>query len=137
MIRHLLLNMLVSLPVGNFGFAAQGHVADILIEAVLPFITVPVGFVGAHRMLIPLAGKYALAANGFKTAAYTSNPGKQVNKAKRIVRMMRGGAGSMLCNILTSVSFSVGLLLPLIQRLTDSRVHSRRLALRKVAATVF
>jgi len=50
-------------------------------------IAIPVGFIGAHRVFIPLAGEHALAANRLKPMADAANPGEQIDKAERIVRM--------------------------------------------------
>ncbi|CCJ75862.1 hypothetical protein BN135_926 [Cronobacter muytjensii 530] len=39
-------------------------------------------------MFIPLAGKDALAARGFKAATNAANTGEKIDKAKGVVRMM-------------------------------------------------
>lgn len=88
MLRDSLADMLRRLVIANVGAMAEGDIADIFIETVLLRIAIPVGLIGAHRMLIPLAGKDALPADGFKTAADPADTGKQIDKAEPIVRMM-------------------------------------------------
>ena len=69
-------------------FMAQSDVADIFIKVMRRRVAIMVSFVGAHRMFIPLAGKHALTAYRFKTATDATNTGKEIDKAKRIMRMM-------------------------------------------------
>ncbi len=88
MLRDSLADMLRRLVIANVGAMAEGDIANIFIETVLLRITIPVGLIGAHRMLVPLAGKDALPADSFKTAADPADTGKQIDKAESIVRMM-------------------------------------------------
>jgi hypothetical protein len=89
MLRDSLANMLRGFFIAHPREMAQSHIADIFIETMLLRIAVPVGFIGAHRMFIPFAGKHALPANRFKTVANTADTGKQIDEAEPIMRMMR------------------------------------------------
>ncbi len=64
-------------------------ITNIVIKLMLVRIAVVIRFVGAHRMLVPLAGKHALPANRLKAATNAANTGKKIDKAKSIVWMMR------------------------------------------------
>ena len=74
--------------IADIGAVAERDIADIFIKTMLLRITVPVGLVGTHRVLVPLAGKDALPADGFKTVADPADTGKQIDKAERIMRVM-------------------------------------------------
>jgi hypothetical protein len=78
-----------SLCIGHTAFVAQGHIADIGIEMMRVRIAIPVGFIGTNRMFVPLAGKYALPANGFKPVPDPADTGKEIDKTEGIVRMCR------------------------------------------------
>lgn len=88
MLRDRFTNMPRRLLVANVRALAEGNIADIFIKTVLLRITVPVGLIGAYRVLVPLAGENALSADGFKTTADPTNTGKQIDKTEPIVRMM-------------------------------------------------
>lgn len=88
MLRDRFANMPRRLLVANVRALAEGNIADIFIKTVLLRITVPVGLIGAYRVLVPLAGENALSADGFKTTADPANTGKQIDKTEPIVRMM-------------------------------------------------
>ena len=88
MLRDRFANMPRRLLVANVRALAEGNIADIFIKTVLLRITVPVGLIGAYRVLVPLAGENALPADGFKTTADPANTGKQIDKTEPIVRMM-------------------------------------------------
>lgn len=69
MLRDRFTNMPRRLLVANVRTLAEGNITDIFIKTVLLRITVPVGLIGAYRVLVPLAGENALPADGFKTTA--------------------------------------------------------------------
>ncbi len=89
MIRHGFINVGKRCVIADIRLVAERDVADIFIEGVLMRIAVPVGFISAHRVFIPLAGKNALPADGFEPPADTADTGEQIDKAERIVRVMR------------------------------------------------
>ncbi len=57
-----------------------GNQPDITVELMPGGIAVVIGFIGAHRFFIPLAGEYALATNLLKAAANSPDAGKQIDK---------------------------------------------------------
>ena len=85
MFRNVLTNMFCRHFIAHTLFMAQSDVADIFIKVMRRRVAIMVSFVGAHRMFIPLAGKYTLTANRFKTATDASNTGKEIDKEKRII----------------------------------------------------
>ena len=125
MLRDSLAYMLRGFFLAHLREMAQSHIADIFIETMLLRIAVPVGFIGAHRMFIPFAGKHALPANRFKTVANTADTSKQIDEAEPIMRMMR--------RRLRQERAQVGLLLP---GDTTCRARYRRNALEDSRAPV-
>ena len=89
MLGNMLTNMLCSLLVTHPLMMAERNITNIFIKVVLQRIAVVIRLVGAHRMLVPLAGKHALPANRFKTATNSANTSKKIDKAKSIMWMMR------------------------------------------------
>ena len=71
--------MFLSLTVADVRLIAQRHIANIRIKPMLYRVAVPVGFIGAHRVFIPLAGEHALAANRLKAMADAANSGEQID----------------------------------------------------------
>ena len=82
-----LTNMLGGLLIAHAAFMAQGDIANIGVEMMLVRVAVPVGLIGPHGVLVPLAGKYALSADSFKTVPNTADTGKQIDKPEGIVRV--------------------------------------------------
>ncbi|MNV32170.1 hypothetical protein D3C71_1234980 [compost metagenome] len=85
--RNILPDIIRSLFVADARFMAQSDVADIFIEMVGVGIAIPVGFVSAYRVFVPFTGKHALSADRLKAVTNATDTGKQVNKAKSVVRM--------------------------------------------------
>lgn len=125
MLRDCLANVLRRVFIAHLGEMAQRDVADIFIETMLLRIAVPVGFIGAHRMFIPLAGKHALPANRLETMTNAADTGKQIDEAESIMRMMR--------RRLRQERAQVGLLL---RSYTTCRARYRRNALQYSRAPV-
>ena len=89
MIRHVLVNKGIGICFRHFRFVTERDFPNVEIKRVRLLIVKPVGFVRAHSLFIPFAGKHALTADGLKPFSYTANAGKQVNKPEGIVRVMR------------------------------------------------
>ena len=89
MFWNVLANMFCRLLVAHPILMAQRDITNIFIKVMLEGIAIVVRFVGAHRMLVPLAGKHALPTNCLKAATNPANAGKQIDKSKGIMRMMR------------------------------------------------
>lgn len=68
---------------------AQRDIADIFIKAMLQRIAKIVRFICPYRVLIPFAGKHALSAYRFKSAANTADAREKIDKTKGVMRMMR------------------------------------------------
>ena len=85
--RNGVANVLSGFFVADAGFVAQGDVADVGIKLVLVGVAVPVRLIGADGMFVPFTGEHALPANSFKTMANAANTGKEIDKAKGIIRM--------------------------------------------------
>lgn len=84
------------LGVADFAAVAEGNAANILVKLVRVRVAVPVGAVGAHRVLVPFAGEHALAADGLEAAADPADAGEEIDKAKGVIRMMGGRRGQQL-----------------------------------------
>ncbi|MNT89876.1 hypothetical protein D3C72_2306830 [compost metagenome] len=74
MIRDLLVNMGIN-KVTVF-IIRHSDFTDIGVELVMFFVTIPVGLVGPDCLLVPLTGKYTLAANVLESFANATNAGK-------------------------------------------------------------
>gem|GEM_PF-7010678 len=88
MIGHDGINMSERRVVRHIRLVTQRHVTNIFIKGVMKRVAIQVSFIRAYRVFIPLAGKHALPAYGFKTPANAANARKQIDKTERIVRMM-------------------------------------------------
>jgi hypothetical protein len=80
--------MLRGLFIADIRAMAEGNITNVFVEAVLIRVTVPVGFVGAHRVLIPFAGENALPADRLKAAADPADTGKQIDEPESIMGMV-------------------------------------------------
>ncbi|VFS58711.1 Uncharacterised protein [Raoultella planticola] len=67
---------------------AEGNITNIFVEAVLIRVTIPVGFVGAHRMLIPFTGENTLSADRLKAGCGSRRFRQQIDEPESIMGMV-------------------------------------------------
>ena len=110
--RDVLANMLCRLFIAHAAFMAQRDIADIRVELMRVRVTIPVSFIGADRMFVPLAGEDALSADGFKSVSNAPDTGKQIDKAEGIVGM-GGGRTRKQCLQITKLAVAQAMPCPL------------------------
>ena len=82
MIGNVLIYVPVRLLLRDIRVAGESNFSDVLVEHVLIWIAVVVGLVSSYRILVPLAGEHAFAADFFKSTANATYPGEQVHKTE-------------------------------------------------------
>lgn len=80
--RDVLADMLGRLFIAHATFMAQRDIADIRVEVMRIRVTIPVGFIGADRVFVPLTGEDALSADGFKSVSNAPIPANRSIKRK-------------------------------------------------------